>query len=58
MATLMAFKRDIAVGIIPNLYSGIMFFCDNFCFELSKKKYLDLSNNTNRIIIRIYVRLY
>lgn len=26
MATLMAFKRDIAVGIIPNLYSGIMVF--------------------------------
>lgn len=57
MATLMAFKRDIAVGIIPNLYSGIMFFATISVLNY-QKKYLDLSNNTNRIIIRIYVRLY
>lgn len=58
MATLMAFKRDIAVGIIPNLYSGIMFFFATISVLNYQKKYLDLSNNTNRIIIRIYVRLY
>lgn len=57
MATSLTFNRYTTVGINPTLISGIITFCDNLCFETSKKLVhsFDLSNNMNKIIIRIYL---